>query len=70
MYVNKILSCLMLVLQRMVRFVLNCLSYDKLCLWFVVEERVSVKIFITEPVNGCREAPGYNCHIIFCYCSK
>jgi hypothetical protein len=57
----------MLVLQRVVNLVLNCLSHGKLCLWFVVEERISVKILITEPVNECRETTGYNCHIILCY---
>ena len=59
--VSRILSCLMLILQRMVRYVLNCLSHGKLCLWFVAEERISVKILITEPVNGCLETPGYKC---------
>ena len=68
--VSKILSCLMLVLQKVVRFVLNCLSHGKLCLLFVAEERISVKTLVTEPVNGCCETPGYNCHIILFYCCK
>jgi hypothetical protein len=66
--VSRILSCLMLVLQRVVSYVLNRLSNGKLCLWFVAEERISVKVLITEPGNGCRETTEYNCQIIFCYC--
>jgi len=43
-------------------FCFKLVFHDKLCICFVVEKHISIKILNTEPVNGCRDTPGYNCY--------